>query len=297
MTSTSMKSIGHFAFRDTGAPAEKEYTTLVLLHGFAWHSGVFARMLPYTGPNARIILVNRRDYPGSSSISDAERAPLDSANASDPEGAQTIGTYMKERAQDFHDFLEALVVEEQIPPCSMVVADPPYHAIGYPPPNDFYNPLTHPSLPPGEGVKLFPAWVSGYYLHGDSPSLLEHRIALEDPKPTILSMSSDDLQDSLFNAPAIPGGSDDVLMHAGIRHGLWSAIREGALYIPVSGDARESDWDGIELRYIWCDQSVWEMPWGTWALQAELDNAKNSGRPLRNISLTRLTGANHFVSR
>lgn len=33
------KTIGHFAIRDSGAPAGKTYTTLVLLHGFAWHSG------------------------------------------------------------------------------------------------------------------------------------------------------------------------------------------------------------------------------------------------------------------
>lgn len=122
----------------------------------------------------------------------------------------------------------------------MFPADPPYHALGYPPPPDSYNPLIHPSLAPGEGVKLFPAWVSGYYLHGNSPSSLEHRVALQDPPPTILTMSLEEIQGALYDPPTIPGGSD--------------------------------------------------------ALQVEIEEAKNSGKPLRNISLMRLSRANHFVS-
>ncbi|KAF7790420.1 hypothetical protein EIP86_001375 [Pleurotus ostreatoroseus] len=111
-------------------------------------------------------------------------------------------------------------------------------------------------------------------------------------------MSPGDIQDALYDAPTIPGGSDDILMRAGIQHGLWTVIREAVLYASSSdssGSKSKNDWDHIELRYIWCDQSVWEMPWGTWALQAEIDAARNSGKPLRNISIMRLTGANHFT--
>lgn len=180
--------------------------------------------------------------------------------------------------------------------------DPPYHALGYPPPSDFYNPLTHPSLPPGEGAKIFPAWVSGYYAHGSSASELEHRTALEVPAPTISTMSPDDVHAALYAPPAVPGGSDDVLMHVGIDHGLWTTLRRKALRLSVDVDSNanlqqsQSRWSDVELRYIWCDHSVWEMPWGAWALQAELQQAKDAGEPLRRITLTRLNGANHFVS-
>lgn len=66
--------------------------------------------------------MNRRDYPGSIPISDDERTLLDSADSSDDKAEEAIGAYMKDRAQDLHDFLEALVLEEHIPLGSMVVA-------------------------------------------------------------------------------------------------------------------------------------------------------------------------------
>lgn len=66
--------------------------------------------------------MNRRDYPGSTPISDSERALLDSANSSNPSAGEDVGAYMKDRAQDLHDFLETLVVQEHIPLGSMVVA-------------------------------------------------------------------------------------------------------------------------------------------------------------------------------
>lgn len=84
--------------------------------------GVFSRMLPFAGDNIRIILVNRRDYPGSIPLGDTERTILESANSSHPTAPDAINSYMKDRAQEFRDFLELLVIEENIPIGSMVVA-------------------------------------------------------------------------------------------------------------------------------------------------------------------------------
>ncbi|KAI0713888.1 hypothetical protein C8Q76DRAFT_732741 [Earliella scabrosa] len=52
---------------DSGAPTgSTDYTTLVLVHGLMWHGANFEKLLPYAKQNnARIIAVNRRDYPGS----------------------------------------------------------------------------------------------------------------------------------------------------------------------------------------------------------------------------------------
>lgn len=164
--------------------------------------------------------------------------------------------------------------------------------------------MSHPSLAPGEGAKLFPTWVSGYYAHGNSASELEHCVAQAVPIPTILNMSPEDIQANLHAPPAIPGGSDDLLLAAGIRHGLYDVMRRAALFFTSSGasegqgeeeNAVRSEWKGIELRYIWCDRSVWEMPWGVWALQEELEEARKAGKEVRNVVLVRLKGANHFV--
>ena len=110
-------------------------------------------------------------------------------------------------------------------------------------------------------------------------------------------MSKEDIESALYPPPANPGGSDNVLMELGIRYGLYSTLREASLYPPERlSDKYASSWDSVTLRYVWCDRSVWEMPWGTWALQSELDNAKKDGKRTRQVELVRLDGANHFVS-
>ena len=176
-----------------------------------------------------------------------------------------------------------------------ICPDPPYHCLGYAPPPSYYNPVTHDSV---NGAKLFPAWVSGYYAHGSSPSALEFHVPLETPPPSVLGMSTDDLESALYNAPAVPGGSDYTLVHAGVDHGLWATIRKAALYPPAAAPdgAVRSSWDEVELRYIWCEQSDWEIPWGAWAFQAEMEEAKAYGRRMRRVSVARLASANHFVS-
>jgi len=43
MSQLKMKRFGLLGVHDTGAPGEnKDYLTLVIIHGFSWHSGVLA---------------------------------------------------------------------------------------------------------------------------------------------------------------------------------------------------------------------------------------------------------------
>ena len=71
-------------------------------------------MIPFAAANrARLILVNRRDYPGSTPLSDTELAAL---------GSQDLETRAKALAQQGLDiglFLAWLVREEKIPPVSI----------------------------------------------------------------------------------------------------------------------------------------------------------------------------------
>jgi hypothetical protein len=55
----------------------------------------------------RVVLVQRRDFPGSDPLSDEERAQLD--------GTEHLEEYMTQRAKDVHDFLSAFVVQNSIP--------------------------------------------------------------------------------------------------------------------------------------------------------------------------------------
>jgi len=73
-------------------------------------------MIPFAAANrARLILVNRRDYPGSTPLSDTELASL---------GSQDMETRAKALAQQGLDiglFLAWLIREEEIPPMSIDV--------------------------------------------------------------------------------------------------------------------------------------------------------------------------------
>ncbi|KAI9061797.1 alpha/beta-hydrolase [Trametes sanguinea] len=333
--------------QDSGAPAgSPDYTTLVLLHGYSWHSGIFSKLIPLAGKyNVRIVLVNRRDYPGSEPLTDAERALLPSPaleNTSDAAQLATalknMETFMKDRARELYDFLVQLVKDGNIPapdpentkggiilagwsfgtglitaflanvasfPVSevrlgdymrrVVFLDPPHHVLGYPLPENPYNPLFDPTIPAEERERAFTNWVSGYYVHGATPDTLERKTPLLDPPPTLSTLTPEEISRTLSLGPGAPGGSDALLLHFGIKLGLYEPLRKGALYQPPqdweSGDALRD----VEVRYVSCERSVWEMPWGTMYLEKELKEARAKGLPLRNVRLVFVKDANHFV--
>ena len=182
-----------------------------------------------------------------------------------------------------------------------------------------------PSIAPEAVTREFAAWVSGYYAHpsfypsSDTTPLLEdveedadpnalrleRRTALETPPPTLFTLTDAERAAALSPGPGDPGGSDSLLLVGGIRSGLFGALREGALVLPGKlvgkegggeGRQRTDAWPAVEVRYVWCDRSVWEMPWGVWNMRARVEEGKKSGESLRPFTLLRVKGANHFVS-
>ncbi|KAI0766173.1 hypothetical protein BD413DRAFT_636601 [Trametes elegans] len=117
-------TLGLHVLADTGAPeGRRNYTTLVILHGCSYDGDTFRRLLPYSARyNSRIILVNRRDYPGTTPYSSSERALLPSvhmeprANEEQAKMAsQMLEAFMKERARELYDFLQVLIRERGLP--------------------------------------------------------------------------------------------------------------------------------------------------------------------------------------
>ncbi|TFK94481.1 hypothetical protein K466DRAFT_593484 [Polyporus arcularius HHB13444] len=110
---------------DSGAPhGSADYTTIVLLHGYTWHSGIFSKLVPLAKTyNIRVVLVNRRDYPGAAPYSKEDRAALDAAVAevdSDPAAAQAkVLSFLKDNARDLYNFLVRFVTQNDIPKASV----------------------------------------------------------------------------------------------------------------------------------------------------------------------------------
>ncbi|KAL2209198.1 hypothetical protein CC79DRAFT_1367391 [Sarocladium strictum] len=111
--------IGKFAYRDSGpVPNKSQYTTVVLIHGMGFHSGSFAPSFAAAPEqSARLIVLNRRDFPQSVPYSDDEHAQLNKALESPPEAVRDFYVpFMKERSKEIVDFLVALIKKEGIPP-------------------------------------------------------------------------------------------------------------------------------------------------------------------------------------
>jgi hypothetical protein len=107
-------------------------------------------------------------------------------------------------------------------------------------------------------------------------------------------MSPEDLALSFYEPPTLmPEGSDTVILQSGFASGVFSRLREAALFAPQNAVVA---WSDVEFRYVWCDRSVWMMPWGIWAFRAETEQANKDGKYVRTHSVVRMRGANHCVS-
>ncbi|KAI8973137.1 hypothetical protein BD414DRAFT_468831 [Trametes punicea] len=335
---------GLHTFRDSGIPPDSAgYTTLVLVHGYAWHGGIFTKMLPFAEKyNVRIVLLNRRDYPGSQPYSEEDLALLRPAADEEAQARarEEAWTFMRRRAAELYDWLATAVKDGTILPVDretgtggvivagwsfgtvwmtaflahgdlasavhgvdlgsvvrrVVFYDPPYHALGYSYPEKLWNPLVDPANGPEEAVAKFAMWVSGYYRHGETPAELEYRVALEEPSPTLGRLTPEERATALCEAPGQPRGSDGMLFGTGLSTGLFERLAKAALY-PARDDERAArdTWRDTEVRYIWCDHSVGDVPWGTWKLRAELDEAAQKGKRIRSVTMWRIRGANHFA--
>lgn len=169
---------------------------------------------------------------------------------------------------------------------------------GYPRPVDWYHPSSDPTIQPVERPAAFDQFIGNYFTHGDpwthGGAALEHRFQAPDIANTTTRMSATELAACTHPVPAQVGGSDFYITWACVEHGTYGALKDGTLYMQES-QAGADAWHAVEVRVVWCDRSPWEMVWGAYLLDKEIKEARAAGKPLRNINLVRMKGANHFV--
>ncbi|KAI0831903.1 Alpha/Beta hydrolase protein [Trametes gibbosa] len=343
---------GLYVHHDSGAPADHgDYTTLMIVHGYVWHGGTFSKLLPLAAAQGvRVILLNRREYPGTTPYTEEERAMIPHVPdkpLTDEEqirsGKRMLLSFMRDRALELYRTIEGLVVERHIPAARpgsqaggivlvgwsmgatwmtallthvsefpvgalnlrdyvrrVVLSDPPSSLLGYPyPKEDPYNPFFDTSLTHEERLKVFTHWITSYFAHGDAPDALERRRGLQTPPPTIQSMSTEDFEATVHVPPGVPGGADWTLLLGCITLGAYAPLREGALYLPADAEGKKTlagdEWRDVEVRYVWGDRSVWEVPYAAQLLRKEAGDAEKRGRPFRRLTFSCIRGANHFA--
>ncbi|KAI8989169.1 hypothetical protein BD414DRAFT_486289 [Trametes punicea] len=347
---------GLHVFNDSGRPqGHDDYTTVIVLHGYVWHAGIFSKLFPLAQSRGiRLISLNRREYPGATPYTAEERALLPPVLDKPPtnEGeirsaSEMLETFMRQRARELYECLQALVVERSIPriradssakggiilvgwslgatwmtallshvssfPVNdvrlgeyirrIVWYDPPACLLGYPyPETDPYNPFNDTSLTHEERGQAFTKWITSYFSHGDTLETFERRKPLTTPPSTLAAMSNEDFQATVHVPPGVPGGSDWTLLHGCLTYGTFGNLRKGALFLsPRSPQGAHRHftvgdiWADVEVRYVWGDHSVWEVPYAASLLREEVDGAKADGEAIRPVTILRVNGANHFA--
>ena len=321
--------------------------------------GTFVRLLPHAAAyNARIILVNRRDYPGATPYPPDERSLLEGWFSTERDVQDVkikMALFMRHRVDELLQFLGELIRDGVARPISSnratggivvagwslgivwisallahisssphaaqlkpflrrvvmygehislflstrldlrYLADPGSFMFNYPRPDDPYEPFLE-SEAQESGTNLL-EWVSGYFDHGDTVSALERRRPMEDPVPSLRNVAPEDLQKMIFPAPGLAGGTDQMLVIGGHSSGFFGELWKQAFEISsTESESGKDEWRDLEFRLVWCDRSVWECVHGAWGVQAEVAEAREKGRLVRDVKFTRIRGGNHFVS-
>ncbi|RPD55341.1 hypothetical protein L226DRAFT_491832 [Lentinus tigrinus ALCF2SS1-7] len=341
------------AFYDSGPPTESsDHTTLVVIHGLMWHGANFKKLLPLAAEhNARVIALNRRDYPGSAPYSEAERAVLARVAAASPDSLSVLEEareFMRERGREVYDYLLHLVKCDRIPPIQgvgqnakggivlagwslgaiwslafivhassfsslevdlsvdlskyvrrVVLHDCAFGFFLYPPPSQTYHPLWDSAVPLEKRAQRFHEWAAAYFPHGD-PVEADTLVLYDDPEgsSSLKNMTPEELAESTHEPPGhIPDGSDMLTAKLCATHGLYEELKDAAFHpSSASGEGELRDpWRDVELRVVWCDQSIWGIPWVAKNIAAELEESKRTRTDTSRVSLVRLRGANHFA--
>ncbi|KAH9849866.1 hypothetical protein C2E23DRAFT_341233 [Lenzites betulinus] len=181
----------------------------------------------------------------------------------------------------------------------IVLSDITSCLFGYPyPKEDPYNPFADLSLSHAERINAFAAWATSYYAHGDTLDTFERRRALQTPTPTVQNMTPEDLAATAHFPPGLVGGSDWAIFLGSSNLGVYPPLREGALYLSEDTEGKKlegDEWRDVEVRFVWGDRSIWEVPYAAQLLRKEADDAEKNGTPFRKITIYRVHGANHFA--
>ncbi|KAF9259306.1 hypothetical protein L218DRAFT_1059428 [Marasmius fiardii PR-910] len=179
----------HVFFTDSGAPLHsKDYTTLVIFHGSSFNGSGYEKLHAISHSlNLRTVILNRRDYPGSTPYKDSELEDLRKGRK----------VFMDRIGQQAGEFLARFIEKERIPKATedrkargiaimgvvdrefishsilehyvkdLVLYEPPSLCFAYQPPPDveLYKPMSDPNqkLSSEELNHNFKFWVSSFY--------------------------------------------------------------------------------------------------------------------------------------
>ncbi|KAI0700662.1 hypothetical protein C8T65DRAFT_657414 [Cerioporus squamosus] len=215
------------AYCDTGAPqgthsGEQDYLTIIAIHGMVFcaregrtfvvsdatehFTAIFERIMKTSvDAGVRFVALNRRDYPGSTPLTEDDLRVLESGT--DEERA----AFLRTQAVQLATFIDRYIQQNSIPAISpdrktggiillgwslgctfglsilsnadiypeatrtrlalhlrtYIMFEPPTVAIGSPRPSQLWSPVIDTTLPADQRTAAFVLWVTSYFTHGD----------------------------------------------------------------------------------------------------------------------------------
>ncbi|KAJ6579505.1 hypothetical protein DFH09DRAFT_913244 [Mycena vulgaris] len=311
-----------FTYTDSGAPNTQNYTTLILVHGHTWHSGVFKKLAPLAATHSvRIICINRREYPGSTEHTDEE---LEVYRVGSLEERKTL---MQEEGLNLALCVNGIIQQCALPPNvalagwslgntftlaamasipslpsdvqeklkshlqTFILWEPPSEALGIKSPPKQYVPLYDTNIDPAQRGRVFGQWVTSFFKHDlsvphDADKKLKYKLeeALEEPKPTFHDMPFPELE-TITNFAA--GGKCDTILIEPPFQPVVDEIIKTALFTPKIREA----WGNPKVAYMYGEANTWNVLWAVWDIEERVQNAGGKAP----ITFRPIAEANHFV--
>ncbi|KAJ3834039.1 hypothetical protein F5878DRAFT_569007 [Lentinula raphanica] len=293
-----------FYYNDSGVPNTAEYTTYFVVHGLAYHSGVFQHLLPVAHQHShRMISINRRDYPDSTPYTQAE---LDIFARGTDEERYTL---MINEGINLSLLLDGLINELGLPPKivlvgwslgvvytlamlasiaslpeavqerltrsvkKMVIWEPPAHGLGMEIPPGCYTPFIDDTIPFAEIPSVFVRWVALHFQHGDLSirhdlSQLELSKVDLDQRPSPFSTTTDeDLAKITVLRPALV--SDGYMISPAFALNVGRRLVQETLF---DSEVRQR-WGGdLGVWHLVGDKGPFTMHLATWYLKDMVDH-------------------------
>ncbi|EJD07446.1 uncharacterized protein FOMMEDRAFT_149975 [Fomitiporia mediterranea MF3/22] len=321
------------SYEESGTPANSDdlYTTLIIVHGTAFHGQCFKRLLPLAPHHQiRLVLVNRRDYPGSTPYTeeDIDKIRVDSA--------ETHAEFAKARAAEFARFIRTFVEKENVPKASAdwkrggvvllawssgnsytlpllsyidsvpgdtreilsqylrshVIFDAPSWILGLTPNTAGFGVLTNKSVSLEGRANSFSEFVSSYYTH-----------------KSLTSRKFEDLQVYPVEGPRSKKSTTSRMSPEELRETTcYEAVARSEIGARTGNPAiyaeriRRALFDDELAKYlprcsvnvVWCEYSAWPCIDNTWGLQAAREKADKQGIVGRPLRFFMMPGVNHF---
>ncbi|KAF8589583.1 hypothetical protein K439DRAFT_1521297 [Ramaria rubella] len=313
-------------YLDSGQPSETEiYTTIVIIHGHSFHSGIFQRALPLAASRRlRLICVNRRDYAETTLFSSSELKILS-------EGDETErAAFVEQRGVEFALFLNQLIDELSLPPPTtdgkdggialmgwslgnvvalaivasissfpgtvkarlqkyvrvFMIHSAPGVALGLPKPQKYYNPTHDESIPESQRGDVFAHWASGYFSHGQLSERNLDSLAYRDSDPSRKPTVARMSHEELVSViDYAPGPRSELYFNTRFEDTLFQQTSKVLFDFSTT-----SLWPRMTIWMVYGDSSAWMVVYSAWEIEKL---TKDHGE--RMVKLLPVEGENTFM--